>query len=541
MCPSPPLSPNQLSQRDTLTALLVAADPAAGASLQSAFGAAERAPVLARRLDDERASALAAAHLCIHRFHRGQYGEVLQQARAALDGLARWRFATEQRELLRALALSATEAGRFDVAIETAQELVQNAALLREPGPTLEAVFVLAACLERMGDSWQADRLLADALADNASAPARERMIALNALAAMTLGLFHRQRDVADVTEQRALLERARQRAQSARELLARLDDPVYEVTVAGNLGEIHLYMGDLDEAGRLLQGARKAGRVRGLQAHVWRIGTSIGEWLHAGGRNEEARGVMQALIDEMGQGAPQQTAIRAHHAAYRANRALGRFESALAHFEAAERLDRQRIVNQLKAQSQLFVTRSEMEKARGDANQQRQRANDFARDAASDALTGLGNRRHLDQRFAELLRHAERHGDALAVAMIDVDRFKLINDSFGHAAGDAVLVALAQMLRENVRSDDVLARLGGEEFVIVLPGKTMALAFEICQRLCERIRSHQWPAGGPARVTASIGVAACGPFDAAALLKLCDEALYEAKRQGRDRVLMAP
>jgi diguanylate cyclase len=523
-----------------LAALLEAADPAAGISLQSAFDAAEQALALAQSLGDERAAALAAARLCIHRYRRGQYHDVVAHAPAALDGLAHWRFAGEQRELMRALALSANETARFDIALDTAQSLVKSAAQIDDPGPTLAASFVLAACLERLGDSWQADRVLADALAQNPGAPARERMIAMNGLAAMSLGLFHRQRGVADAAEAQALLERARARALPALALARELADPVYQVTVRGNLGEICIHLQALDEAGRLLGEALADGRARGLQAHVWRMSTSWADWLHANGRHAEALAQVHALLQEMGERAPPQTALRARESGYRAAKALQQFEVALAHFEAAEHLDRQRILSQLKAQSQLFVTRTEMDKARGDATRQLNRANQFARDAASDPLTGLGNRRHLDHRFAELLREAEQSGSALAVAMLDVDRFKPINDNFGHAAGDRVLVALAQLLRDNVRADDVLARLGGEEFVIVLPGKTRERALEICQRLCERIRHHRWPEGGPERVTASIGVTACGPFDAALLLQRCDEALYEAKRQGRDRVLGA-
>jgi diguanylate cyclase (GGDEF)-like protein len=106
---------------------------------------------------------------------------------------------------------------------------------------------------------------------------------------------------------------------------------------------------------------------------------------------------------------------------------------------------------------------------------------------------------------------------------------------------GDRVLVALAQLLAENVRSHDVLARMGGEEFVIVLPDMSSERATEVCSRLAERIRGHRWPPGGPARVTVSIGVAAStvgASLEATELLQRADEALYEAKRSGRDRVL---
>ncbi|HSW08918.1 GGDEF domain-containing protein [Aquabacterium sp.] len=484
--------------------------------------------------------ALLTAHAdCLACFHRGLYGTVVDDAPALLPRLAAAGLEAERRDLLYALAMCACEAARFDIAIESAQALGIAAAREGSAGPLLQAAFALGAALERLGDAWQAERVLAEALtAPGAPAPARERMVALNGLCAITIGVFHRLRDVEEPAQGRAVLARARGFVLLARELLPQAPDARYEVAIAGNLGEVLLHLGELDAAQPLLLQAQALARERGYQAHVWRIACSLGEWALASGDAAGARQAMQALLAELGPDAPPQTQIRAHQAAYRAGRALGLFEEALQHFEAAEHLERRRVTRQLRAQSQLFVTRSEAEHALIDAQRQRALATELAERAERDPLTGLGNRRHLDRRFAELLSEAERHARPLAVAVMDIDHFKQINDTHGHAAGDCVLVALAPLLRENMRAGDALARVGGEEFVVVFADTPIERAAEVCERLRERLAGQRWP-GLPEgqAVTLSIGLAGAAPYDAAELMRRADAALYEAKRLGRNRV----
>ena len=524
-----------------LSEMLARADPAGDERSEGALDHAARAIVLARAVGDDPARARAQAWHCVHLFRLGRHDAVVDEARAALAGLQAQRLVAEERELLRVLALAANETARFDLALESAQLLVNLAGTADEPGSALAASFVLAASLERIGDSWQAIRVLSQALDESPDAPLRERMLARNGLLAMGIGLFHRLRDI-DPEGSRGQLEQARVQGQLALELQQRADDPIYAVTVSGNLGEVLLHLGELDEAGRLLTEARERGRVRQLHAHVWRITASLAEWHLASGQAEAAWDEAVQLIQSLGALAPQQTLVRLHGAAYRAAKALGRHADALLHLEAGERIERQRTISQLQAQSRLFVTKGELERVRRDAQRQRARAAELAQDAARDPLTGIGNRRHLDQRFEQLVADAHLHDRPLAVALLDLDHFKRIHDTLGHAAGDRVLVALARLLGENVRERDVLARMGGEEFVIVLPEMSAERAVDVCSRLAERIRTQAWPGGAPERVTASIGIAAStpqAPLTPAELLQRADEALYEAKRTGRDRVLM--
>ncbi|HEY2752473.1 PleD family two-component system response regulator [Phenylobacterium sp.] len=181
-----------------------------------------------------------------------------------------------------------------------------------------------------------------------------------------------------------------------------------------------------------------------------------------------------------------------------------------------------------------------------------RKRYTDFLRDnldqslelAVTDQLTGLHNRRYMEGQLNALVRRAVvGGGDPVALLVIDIDHFKKINDSFGHAVGDEVLREFAVRLASNVRAIDVPVRFGGEEFVVVMPETDL----EHAQRIAERIRLHV--AGSPFRamggeelltVTISIGVAASLRLDdtPVKLVRRADEAMYEAKARGRNRVI---
>lgn len=168
-----------------------------------------------------------------------------------------------------------------------------------------------------------------------------------------------------------------------------------------------------------------------------------------------------------------------------------------------------------------------------------------LAEQSETDALTGLPNRRGFAALAGLALAAARRQGTPCAVVALDLDRFKAINDGHGHAAGDVVLRGVGAAIRASVRGSDVAGRLGGEEFVLLLPGDDIADAVSLADRLRALVRATvPHPAGGGAAVTLSVGVAPVGagaaPADLAAALAAADRALYDAKQRGRDRVLVA-
>ena len=161
-------------------------------------------------------------------------------------------------------------------------------------------------------------------------------------------------------------------------------------------------------------------------------------------------------------------------------------------------------------------------------------------RASVTDALTDLANRRGFAAAASTALDACRRRGEAAAVVLFDLDRFKSINDGHGHAAGDAVLRGTAAALRRHVRASDVAGRLGGEEFAVLCPGMTTDQAAAMANRVRAEIRSAvPHPAGVGAIVTTSAGVAAVdgGEGGVEAALIVADRALYAAKQSGRDRI----
>lgn len=154
---------------------------------------------------------------------------------------------------------------------------------------------------------------------------------------------------------------------------------------------------------------------------------------------------------------------------------------------------------------------------------------------ATTDALTGLKNRRYLQGKLEKMVASATEGRLCLSVLLIDVDHFKHVNDTYGHPAGDAVLQELSGKLRKYSRKGDLIARMGGEELIVVLPDTDQWEAADFAERLRLNIDRGPWKS---VTVTVSIGVAGCQAEDTvASLLSRADEALYESKKKGRNRV----
>jgi diguanylate cyclase (GGDEF)-like protein len=162
---------------------------------------------------------------------------------------------------------------------------------------------------------------------------------------------------------------------------------------------------------------------------------------------------------------------------------------------------------------------------------------------AAIDPVSGVFNRRYLQVRLGEELQRSRRHEIPLALLLIDIDDFKIVNDSYGHLAGDVVLRDVAEILRRSVRVFDVCARFGGEEFVIIMPGSTADSAMRIAERIRERIEEYR-PSDrllSSMRITVSIGLAVSDlGTTVGQLLTQADRALYSAKHAGKNRVRAA-
>ena len=167
-----------------------------------------------------------------------------------------------------------------------------------------------------------------------------------------------------------------------------------------------------------------------------------------------------------------------------------------------------------------------------------------LAEQANLDGLTGLGNRKSFDRRWAQEVSENQRYGHPLSLAMFDLDHFKSVNDTFGHPAGDAVLQEFAKVIAANCRGTDIPCRFGGEEFVLILPHTAPADAQQVVDRIRTTLEAKVWPRHPERTITVSIGVAGApagsGPVTAEQWIAMGDKALYAAKHGGRNRVVVA-
>lgn len=159
------------------------------------------------------------------------------------------------------------------------------------------------------------------------------------------------------------------------------------------------------------------------------------------------------------------------------------------------------------------------------------------------DHLTGVFNRRYMEETLERELRRASRKDLSLGIIMLDVDDFKRLNDTYGHAAGDAILRELGSLLLKHVRAEDIPSRYGGDEFIMVLPEASREVTFQRAELICQETKQFHLQFEGQTleAVTLSLGVAVFPEHGStsAALLKAVDEALYRAKREGRGRVVV--
>jgi two-component system, cell cycle response regulator len=173
---------------------------------------------------------------------------------------------------------------------------------------------------------------------------------------------------------------------------------------------------------------------------------------------------------------------------------------------------------------------------------------------SVTDGLTGLYNQRHFEERLHEEFRRTQRYSDPVSLIMLDLDHFKDVNDRYGHPFGDRVLRGTAELLRSSVRDPDICARYGGEEFAIILPKTALQGALAVAERVFKNLRAKVYPLDAPSaqdaaqgkpaevRVTASIGIAFFPSKDVTTpelLVKFADEALYRAKREGRNTICL--
>lgn len=351
----------------------------------------------------------------------------------------------------------------------------------------------------------------------------------------------------------------ARRTADQATTLARRSGSP-FQVTVAvSNLVNALLAGGLLDAALPLINEFGHLAHDHGYRTLAVEADVQRAVFLRLKGEPVQAANILEALLNAVIEPPPKLRRLLIR-SLYETHKACGQYREALAWLEELVGLDRQITRDNLVLQTEVILIRDQVEQAQARADsaaadarreraraahleteQQRLREHAMALDRAAheDVLTGLHNRRHAEFALPLLIEGARVAGQVISVCALDVDHFKRINDGHGHAVGDAVLQQLAQLLRHRLRSADLMARMGGEEFLAVLVGIAPQQAAEICERLRLAVVEHDWAAITPGLVVRiSVGISGGSPAQQGDnLLNRADHALYAAKRSGRNRV----
>ncbi len=548
-----PVAATPAGVSDDVHALL--AEARACTLMAQALQIAERA-YAAAQLRSPRDQAAAGHLTCFFLYRTGAADRAIALGQALLPLLKSEGLDAAYAETMRWIGVCAVDVDRFDLGIKYATEGWQLAKLQADPSGSVLALSQLGAAFGRSGDPWQAERVLRDALpgAREVANPYALVVLLNNLIVVLTDKFYWLRGGDAAAEADRALADSVL----LAREVVAlspSLNDAFFNTFAIGNLGELLVHDGQLEEAAALLVRSLDAARAGGFRTLLSRVQCSMAELdLMARGDTTAA---LVFLDNTQKDGVEPPTVamrLRLHYALYLSYQRAQDSTQALAQLETFRRMESRRATEQLRARSELMVTRVEAEDTQREllkqayetARVQSTRATQFELLMLQDELTQLGNRRALDLRLPKLLAAASAASEMVSLVVIDLDQFKRINDVFGHTVGDRVLVQVARLLIEHTSSDDIVARTGGEEFVLVLPGKSADEAFAVCDRLRLRVNDANWrmlvAEGAPElAVTLSAGVACTPSYDGAALFERADLAMYRAKRAGRNRVAIAP
>ena len=494
----------------------------------------------------------AAGHVrCFYMYRSGRLIESANFGIDVLRLLRRVSLPSHLAEVLRWTGFSACETGDFTLAIDLATESYRIAEGQGDMRGRIIAMTLLGGVFERSGDPWQAERIMRNALdlARELKEP-YPLVTSLNNLGAVLIGKFYTMRDsITDREEAERVLHSIYPLVKEAVELAPTISDRFIYTLTRGNLGEVLVHLEEYDEAETLLAAVLEEAVAHGYRAVQGRVKCSQGELRLARGDFAGAIATLDSIRTLETVREHVATQLRLHYALYVAHRSLGNDSQALAELEQFRLLESRRSIEQLRAKSELMVTRFEadenkrrsIEQAYELARQQAKRAAALQKLALQDDLTGLPNRRALDARIARAIERARETESPLSVVMIDIDRFKSINDRFGHLTGDRTLNEVAEVLRSTFRPGDFIARTGGEEFVVVLEETDLRATNLLCEAFRTNLLEHSWAKlAAELFVTASVGIACSPPGVLDELLALADQAMYRAKESGRNRAVVS-
>jgi diguanylate cyclase len=521
---------------------------------------ATRALSLAEASGQQGLKAAALSVLALNQFRLSDSESAIRNCQLALPLLKRSRDAAERTQVLCTLVMAHNDMGLHADSLVYATQAMDSARSAGDPSLMSWALNRAGLTYEELGDPARGEPLMLRALEIAREIEGQEEMFsALNNLASNLLHAAKSQQGELA----RATLLRARQYGLEALTLAEASGNAHRQAVCLGNLANAQTALGDYAQALSYIERQAGLAQQNGYRGMALTALSNRAEL-------ERHRGDLDAAIRLFNQAlaAAHDTDDHAmlfemHQGLYESHKQRGDMADALRHHEAMLPLEREEMKQRADRQARMLLNRIEVEQAQAlaeraklDAEVQRLRASqlesenqrlaskaiELGKHAMEDQLTGLANRRRVDHELPVQLAFAHERQSALSVAAVDLDHFKQVNDRFGHAVGDDVLRAIARVLTDNTRSSDVLARMGGEEFLVLFVGTPLAVAADICERLRRAVEGHGWHQVAPGlQVTISVGLCdATHSQDMRALLERADASLYAAKRAGRNRIEVA-
>lgn len=521
---------------------------------------ASRALALAGEVGHQGLRAAALSVLALNEFRLGDSEAAVLHGQQALPLLRRAKDAAERTQVLCTLVMAHNEMGLHADSLNFATQAIESARQAHDPSLMSWALNRASLTYGELGDPQRAEPLMIQALDIAREIRGEEEMF--SALNNLSSNLLQAAKALAGEA-QAAAISRAIAYGNEALQLAEASGNAHREAVSLSNLASAFVQLGQFDRALPYIDRQEALSTQNGYRSMVLLASLSRAELARYRGQLDEATRLYRHVLDHA-HGTDDHDMVRElHQGLYEVCKQQGDFETALRHLEAVLPLEREAMRQRADRQARLLINRIEIEnmqaaadRARSEADVQRlraaalesenqrlaDRAIELGRHAMEDQLTGLANRRRVEHELPLHLEAAHKRTSPLSLAAIDLDHFKQVNDRFGHAVGDDVLRAIAQMLLHNTRSTDLVARMGGEEFIVVLVGTGLPVAAEICERLRKAVATHDWDGVARGlRVTVSLGL--CDAEKAQTmrdLLEQADALLYAAKRGGRNRVELA-
>jgi diguanylate cyclase len=556
--------PTRSSRQSLIDATRLALDDAESARVAGehriGVEAATRAQALAAQAGNVRMQASALCLLALHELRIGECERAIGHALQALPMLKREKDAADRTRLLCTLVMAYNDIGLHGEALPHATRALDSARASGDKSLLSWALNRAGITYEGLSDPDEAERFLMQALQIAREIDgAEETFSALNNLCSN----INAACEALPPDAARSKLMRGLAHGSEALKLAQASANAHRQAISHSNLAGTHTLLRNDDDALQHLEAAEALSQQHGFRGLTVSALGDRAKLLRLQGDTGRAVALYEAALAEAIAMGDLTTQRNFHLGLYESHKAAGDFAGALRHHEAVLPLERDQLQQRADVQARLLLHRLELEQARADAERARldaevQRlraaqlenenralelqARELGRHALEDQLTGLANRRRVDHELpAQLLQARERHA-ALSIAAVDLDHFKQVNDRYGHAVGDDVLRVVARLLTEKTRSTDLVARMGGEEFLVVFVGTPLGVANDICERLRCSVEAHDWGAmAAGLHLTISIGLCeAPGSSDMRTVLERADASLYTAKRAGRNRVEVA-